>query len=35
LRKIFGKERIISVKKLGYRFTTEWKKDSLGLFDTI
>lgn len=23
LRKIFGKERIISVKKLGYRFTTE------------
>ena len=23
MRKIFGKERIISVKKLGYRFTTE------------
>jgi len=28
LRKHLGKEKIVSIKKLGYRFTTKWKKDT-------
>ena len=28
LRKLLGKEKIVSIKKLGYRFTTAWEKDT-------
>ena len=28
LRKLLGKEKIVSIKKLGYRFTSKWKENA-------
>ncbi len=35
LRKLIGKEKIVSIKKLGYKFTTEWEKDTSTIFNTL